>query len=94
VGFPGAVVHDPRTDWCACEPEGPGRCDYRLLADEVVKRLNPRDGGESEVSLCIGAVECAAEFIASQPCTCEPGWRTEPCGRCAALGRWHDDPRS
>jgi hypothetical protein len=30
------VIHDPATDWCACEPNGPKRCSYRMLADAVI----------------------------------------------------------
>ena len=58
------VIHDPVTDWCACEPLGDDRCDYRLLADAVVAKLNPRDGDEAEVSLCITAVNRAAASVA------------------------------
>jgi hypothetical protein len=54
------VIHDPRTDWCACPPEGADRCDYRLLADAVIAHLDVRDGDEAEVALCIEAVERAA----------------------------------
>ena len=54
------VIHDPATDWCACTPEGDERCDYRLLADAVIAKLNPRDGDEAEVALCITAVVDAA----------------------------------
>lgn len=59
------VTHDPATDWCACEPEGPDRCDYRLLADAVIASLDVRDGDEAEVALCIEAVERAAALPAS-----------------------------
>ena len=83
------VTHDPQTDWCACEPEGYWRCDYRLLADAVVAKLNPGDGDEAEVSLCIQAVERVAAYAASLPCTCTPGYDDGPCGRCAALGQRH-----
>ena len=54
------VIHDPVTDWCACEPLGDDRCDYRMLADAVIQHLNPRDGEEAEVSLLIDAVKAAA----------------------------------
>lgn len=83
------IIHDPRTDWCACDPGGMDRCDYRMLADAVIGELNPRDGDEAEVALCIAAVERAAEFIRSQTCACQPGDETGPCDRCAALGQWH-----
>lgn len=59
------VIHDPVTDWCACEPEGDDRCDYRLLADAVIASLDVRDGDEAEVALCIEAVERAATALPS-----------------------------
>ena len=85
------VIHDPQTDWCACEPNGPDRCDYRLLADTVIEQLNPPDGDEAEVSLCISTIEQIAAYVRSLPCTCLPRTSdaTEPCGRCFALGQWH-----
>lgn len=57
------VIHDPRTDWCACEPNGADRCEYRMLADAVIEHLDPRDGDEAEVALCITAVEDAAATL-------------------------------
>lgn len=86
------VIHDPETDWCACTPDGTSRCGYRLLADAVCEHLNPRDGDEAEVSLCMDSVKRAADYIRSLPCMCEPGG-DEPCGRCAALGQWHREER-
>ena len=83
------VIHDPETDWCACEPNGDARCDYRTLADAVIETLNPPDGDEAEVSLCITAVERIGAYVQSLPCTCVD----EPCGRCAALGQWTGRPR-
>jgi hypothetical protein len=83
------VIHDPKTDCCACPPGGVYRCDYRLLADAVEEHLNPPDGDEAEVSLCMNAVEQIADFVRSLPCTCAPGYDDEPCGRCRALGQWH-----
>jgi hypothetical protein len=85
------VIHDPRTDWCACEPYGMNRCGYRLLADAVIEKLNPPDGEEAEAAICISAIDGIAAFVASLPCTCEPGHDGEPCGRCAALGQWHKE---
>jgi hypothetical protein len=85
------VTHDPETDWCACTPEGGERCDYRLLADAVIARLNPRDGDEAEVSLCIQAVERVAAYVTSLPCTCKSGPYDGPCDRCAVLGQWHKE---
>ena len=76
------VIHDPETDWCACTPEGDERCDYRLLADAVIARLNPRDGDEAEVALLIAAVGRITAYVESLPCNAG-----SPCGRCAALGR-------
>jgi hypothetical protein len=87
------VIHDPQTDWCACEPEGYWRCDYRLLADSVIDKLNPRDGDEAEVALCIAAVDRIAAYVTSLPCTCKPGPEDGPCGRCAALGQWDGEPQ-
>lgn len=83
------VIHDPARDWCACEPGAIVRCDYRLLADAVEQELNPPDGDEAEVSLCIDAVTRIAEFVRSLPCSCTPEGVAdgEPCGRCAALGQ-------
>lgn len=82
------VIHDPRTDWCACEPGGTDLCAYRMLADTVVEKLNPRDGDEAEVSLCMTAVENAAAFIEAQPCRCDDIGHGESCDRCRALGQW------
>jgi hypothetical protein len=82
------IIHDPKTDWCACEPGGDDRCSYRLLADAVDEHLNPKDADEAEEAIVIGAVERAAAYIRSQPCTCTEqmiaDW--EPCPRCEALG--------
>ena len=85
------VIHDPRTDWCACQPGAAVRCDYRLLADGIESSLAVRDGDESEVSLCIDAVERVAAYVRTLPCTCAPGYDKEPCERCAALGQWHGE---
>ena len=63
------VVHDPVTDWCACTPEGDERCDYRMLADAVIARLNPRDGDEAEVALLIAAVARITAYVKSPPIT-------------------------
>ena len=85
------VIHDPRTDWCACEPNGANRCDYRMLADMVIERLNPPDGDAAEVDICESAIAKIANYVDSLPCTCTPG-DDEPCGRCAALGQRHRGP--
>jgi hypothetical protein len=87
MGFPGAIVHDPRADWCACTPLADARCDYRMLADAVEGELNPPDGDGAEVDICITAVVRIAEFVRGLPCTCTPGDDGEPCGRCDALGQ-------
>ncbi len=86
------VIHDPATDWCACEPNGTDRCGYRMLADAVIEYLNPPDGDDAEVAICISAVETIASYVASLPCACTPGYDGEPCRRCAALGMRHNSP--
>jgi hypothetical protein len=81
------ATHDPRTDWCACEPNSMDRCDYRMLADAVIEHLNPPDGDEAEVAICISAIQDIAGFAASLICSCariEDGGR---CPRCAVLGQ-------
>jgi hypothetical protein len=87
------VIHDPATDWCACEPNSDDRCGYRLLADEVIELFNPRDDDAAEVGICIDALGAAAEYIAAQPCTCpsDPDW-WGACQRCQVLGRKADKP--
>jgi hypothetical protein len=88
------VIHDPQTDWCACEPYGMNRCDYRFLADAVADAFNPPDNDAAEVSIMVDAVARAREYIAGQPCTCTPAMieDREPCPRCTALGRLDDKP--
>lgn len=66
------VVHDPDTDWCACEPHSLRRCEYRMLADAVSDAFNPPDGDEGEVSLLITAVENARAMLAAFTCYCTP----------------------
>jgi hypothetical protein len=88
------VIHNPDTDWCACDPGSDRRCGYRLLADTVGDAFNVRDGDEAEVSLCMDAVEIARAYIQAQPCTCTlemvADW--EPCPRCHALGQLNGKP--
>jgi hypothetical protein len=86
------VVHDPDTDWCACEPYSLRRCEYRMLADAVGDAFNPPDGDEGEVSILITAIENAAAYIAGQPCACTPEGIADqmPCPRCFATGRLGD----
>lgn len=83
------VIHDPRTDWCACEPNSMDRCGYRLLADAVIEAFNPRDGDEAEAALCMEAIETARSYIESQDCTCTPVSAAGglACSRCHALGQ-------
>lgn len=54
------VIHDPQGGGCAREPRDAGGCGYRQLADAVIAHLDVRDGAETEVALCIEAVERAA----------------------------------
>jgi hypothetical protein len=85
------VIHDPKTDWCACEPLGDVRCGYRMLADKVIERFNPPDGDEAEVALLMLALDVAADYITDRPCFCdeEPDL---PCWRCSALGQRNREP--
>jgi hypothetical protein len=82
------VIHDPETDWCACESHGPARCDFRLLADTIIDQLNPPDGDDAEVAICMRAIARVAEFARSQPCTCPRRPAADPCDRCAVLGQY------
>lgn len=94
-----AAGHDPDEN-CTCHPDdlmNEGICEFRMLADSVGHAFNPPDADEAEVSILMTAVERAAEFIGSLPCTCPQGdhrpWAdNEPCGRCAVLGQWHGKP--
>lgn len=81
------VIHDPNTDWCACEPNSMDRCDYRLLADTVIEHLNPRGDDIAEVAICITAIERIAAFVATLICSCARIEDQEPCPRCAVLGQ-------
>lgn len=74
--------------------------DYELARDAVLEAFNPPDDDVAEVAIVIEAVERAAAYIARQPCTCcddpthhnrEPEYWHEPCARCHALGRYHDE---
>ena len=86
------VIHDPATDWCACTPGGDVVCDYRLLADAVIEHLNPPDGDEAEVGICMAAIESIAGFVRAQPCICYLMADGEACGRCSVLGQRHGKP--
>lgn len=52
--------------------------------------FNPSDDDAAQSAILERAVLAAASYIASLPCTCAPGDEDGPCGRCSALGRWHD----
>lgn len=80
------VIHDPLTDWCACEPNSGSRCGYRLLADAVVEAFNPPDGEDAEVAICVDAINAAAAYVRDQRCSCAFGARFGACPRCRALG--------
>ena len=79
-----AMIHNPSID-CTCESGGLALCEYRMLADVVIEKLNPIDGDEAEVALCMDAVVRIADYVESLPCTCVPAMHT--CGRCHALGQ-------
>ena len=59
--------------------------DYESLRDVIIGELNPPDDDIAEPAIMMEAVERAAEFIRSQPCTCIP--LEEACPRCNAIGR-------
>lgn len=68
--------------------------EYELLRDAVIEHLNPPDDDAAEVSILIDAIEQAASYIESQPCTCTPEQIDEygeACARCTALGRVGDE---
>jgi hypothetical protein len=84
-------------DWCTCEPNHGDRCDWRLLADTICDLFNPPDDDVAEEAIVLAAVQRAADYIVSLPCTCVPGagppdYDEDPCGRCQALGRAQDKP--
>jgi len=74
-----SVISDPR---------------YRMLADVVIARLNTLADEENEAGICIEAVHGIAGYVETLPCVCEAGYDSADgcCGRCRALGRWHDKP--
>ena len=88
------VIHNPLSDWCACEPGGRDRCGYRLLADAVCDSLNPPDLDEAEVAICIEAVDRITAYVKGLPCDCTPEMVAdgEPCERCAVLGQLDGKP--
>ncbi len=80
---------------CTCDPHGEDRCDYRLLADQIIDLLHPPDDDVAEVGIVMDAVQRLAEYVTGLPCTCPPAagppdWDVQPCGRCDALGRARD----
>jgi hypothetical protein len=90
---PGRAAGHTPDDHCTCEPDPTGaaadRCEYRLLADGIIAQLNPPDGEDAEVSICLAAVESIAGYVRSLPCICPPGaadYDEDPCGRCQVLG--------
>ena len=85
------VIHDPESDWCACEPFSAARCDFRLLADTIIQQFNPPDGDDAEVAICMTAIGRAAEFVRSLKCECPRRSGAEPCGRCAVLGQYQGE---
>jgi hypothetical protein len=86
----GRVAHiipgQPREPRVVADPR------YRILAGAVTRRLNTLADEENEAGICVEAVNGIADYVASLPCACEAGYDGEPCGRCRALGRWHDTP--
>lgn len=71
------------------------RDEYEMLRDAVSDAFNSPDGGDSEVSLMIDAVERAAVFLATEVhCACDLGMTEDhvACGRCRALGRRGNRP--
>jgi hypothetical protein len=78
--------HDPAGD-CTCGPNAEDRCEYRLLADEILEALNPPGDDVAEVAILISAVKHAAAAIERQPCECGYGPDGATCGRCSALGQ-------
>ena len=79
-------AHDPAGD-CTCEPNAGDRCEYRLLADEILEALNPPGDDVAEVAVLISAVKHAAAVIGRLPCECGYGPDGATCGRCSALGQ-------
>lgn len=55
----------------------------------IIDAFNPPDDDVAQVSILLDAIETAALFIESQPCTCDAP-DGDPCDRCVALGRFAD----
>jgi hypothetical protein len=47
----------------------------------------------AELSDLCATFGATAAYVASLPCTCQPGYDHDPCGRCDAIGQWHGKPR-
>lgn len=84
-------VHDPAGD-CTCGPNGGDRCEYRILADEILEAFNPPGDDVAEVAILISAVKRAAGVIERLPCECGHGPAGAMCRRCSALGQHHGVP--
>jgi hypothetical protein len=88
------VTHNP-DDHCTCEAYSVYVCEYRSIADIVIRDANPPDGDEAESAIVEAAVKRLIAFAVSQPCECPPeagppDFNAEPCKRCRALGRAHN----
>lgn len=76
------VIPDPQGGGYAREPHNADRSGYRLLADAVIAHLDVRDGADTELALCVEAVERAAS-----PCLSEAErWQVEEAR--GLLCRW------
>ena len=91
------MTHDPN-DNCNCPGEvAAGNpaidiCEYRMVADLVIRESNPPDQDMAEVAIVMEAIERLTAFVRAQSCTCPPtagppDFNDEPCQRCLALGR-------
>lgn len=85
------TVLNDHARWLADGPAAHAEAqEYQELGDEIRDRFNPADGDEAYVALLIKAVQRAAAFIESIPCSCDADaldGSVDPCNRCAALGR-------
>ncbi|ONH58369.1 hypothetical protein CcI49_23220 [Frankia sp. CcI49] len=82
--------HDP-DEVCTCEPGGIDICEYRMIADTVIERLNPPDSDVAEVAIVLESIAHLADYVEKLPCTCPPDAAPpelgDPCDRCRVLGR-------
>lgn len=63
---------------------------YQLLVEHIIDKLNPRDGDEAEVALCMEAIDKVVAFVEPHRCVCAldaPETGEHICPRCDALGR-------